>query len=134
MKILLSLVVVLAAVAFAGAAARAQCYPGLACPTEQTPPPQQAPQRTAPEPAAPSQAAKTGGEWHYVGPVAPPDDWLSLRTVPSEKGGARIMKMPTGTLFRVREKRDPWWFVELRDGTTGWAHSNWIRCCKSATD
>ena len=130
MKIAISFVLALAATALSHADAHAQCYPGLACPTDQTPttPP---PQKNAP-PAGPAQGAQSGGEYHYVGPVSPPDDWLSLRTVPSDKGGARIMKMPTGTVFRVKEKRDPWWYVELRDGTTGWAHSNWIRCCKSA--
>jgi hypothetical protein len=131
MKIVLSLVLASAMMAFTGGAARAQCYPGLACPTDQQP--ASPPQQTAPGPGA-SQSARAGGEYHYVGPVSPPDDWLSLRTVPSDKGGSRIMKMPAGTPFRVREKRDPWWYVELRDGTTGWAHSNWIRCCKSGNE
>jgi hypothetical protein len=126
MKIVLSLVFALAAAAFAGAA-HAQCYPGLACPTDQTP--EATPQKTPPQ-ADPSQAARPGGGYYYVGPVSPPDDWLSLRTLPSDRDGSRIMKMPAGTMFRVRERRDPWWFVELRDGTTGWAHSRWIRCCK----
>jgi hypothetical protein len=73
-------------------------------------------------------------EYHYVGDVRPPDDWLSLRTVPSDKGGARVMKMPAGTLFKVTEKRGTWWHVELQGGQTGWAHSNWIRCCKYLND
>jgi Bacterial SH3 domain len=137
MKIVLGLFLAMAVAASIGRAAHAQCYPGLACPTDQTPAPTPTPtpipQKTIPE-TAPSQGAKTAGEYYFVGPVAPPDDWLSLRTLPTDKAGSRIMKMPAGTLFRVREKRDPWWFVELRDGTTGWAHSTWIRCCKSGNE
>ena len=119
-------------VALIGAAspALAQCYPGLACPTE---PPQQ-PQPGGGGGGAGGVGARSGVEYHYVGDVRPPDDWLSLRTVPSDKGGARIMKMPAGTLFKVTEKRGVWWHVELRDGQTGWAHSNWIRCCKYLND
>jgi hypothetical protein len=131
MKMVLGLFLALTAAALATNAARAQCYPGLACPTDQAP--ANPPQKTPPE-TAPAQGARGGGEYHYVGQVAPPDDWLSLRTTPSDKTGSRIMKMPAGTLFLVREKRDPWWRVELRDGTTGWAHSNWIRCCKPGND
>ena len=120
--------------ALSGHKAAAQCYPGLACPTPETPP-------QTPPPSAPpadrgasqgggSQGAKSGVEYHFVGPVLPPDPWLALRTVPSDKGGSRIAKLPEGTLFRVLERRDKWWFVELKDGTTGWAHSNWIRCSR----
>ena len=112
----------------AGAAA-AQCYPGLACPDPGGP--------TKPDGGggnARSETAGRGGrtqvEYYFVGPVNPPDDWLSLRTSPSDKLGSRIMKMPQGTLFRVTEKRGDWWFVQLRDGKSGWAHSLWIRCCK----
>jgi hypothetical protein len=118
-------IVALAAVA---PQAFAQCYPGLACPTE----PQQQPQPGGG--GASSGGARGGVEYHYVGDVRPPDDWLSLRTVPSDKGGARVMKMPAGTLFKVTEKRGTWWHVELQDGQTGWAHSNWIRCCKYLND
>jgi glucose/arabinose dehydrogenase len=136
MRMVLGLLLALAAGAFATTAARAQCYPGLACPTDPAPanpPPANPQQKTAPETGL-SQSARSGAEYHYVGQVAPPDDWLSLRTTPSDKTGSRIMKMPAGTKFLVREKRDPWWRVELRDGTTGWAHSDWIRCCKSANE
>ena len=138
LKTVLSLILALVVTALPERAAHAQCYPGLACPTDQ--PPATPPQKTVPGSASGAsqgsspQGAQGTGEYYYVGPVAPPDDWLSLRTVPSDKGGARVMKMPAGTLFHVREKRDPWWYVELRDGTTGWAHSNWIRCCKSGNE
>ncbi len=116
------------AVLAAAPPAWSQCYPGLACPTQ----PEQQPPANGGGGGPASGGARGGGgaEYHYVGDVRPPDDWLSLRTVPSDKGGARIMKMPAGTLFKVTEKRGVWWHVELRDGQTGWAHINWIRCCK----
>ena len=125
------------AVLGSGERAHAQCYPGLACPTDQ----QQQPQ-TQPQPPANSGGAIQGGagtkqkavEYYYVGPVNPPDDWLALRTLPTSKAGERIMKMPAGTLFRVGEKRGDWWFVTLQDGTTGWANATWIRCCKYANE
>jgi hypothetical protein len=131
MRTIASLVMaVLTGLGIAGAA-RAQCYPGLACPTEQKPQTQPTP---APGPASGNEGPRTrvkGVEYHYVGPVRPPDDWLALRSLPTSRDGERIMKMPEGTLFRVGEKRGEWWFVTLRDGTKGWAHSNWIRCCRS---
>lgn len=75
--------------------------------------------------------SKTGKvEYHFVGPVNPPDDYLALRTLPTAKAGERIMKMPAGTMFKVTEKRGEWWFLELQNGQTGWAHNTWIRCCK----
>jgi hypothetical protein len=117
--------------------ASSQCYPGLACPTDQQQ--QKAPEAAPLQPqpgggARPGGATRGGAEYHYVGDVRPPDDYLSLRTVPSDKGGARIMKMPAGTLFKVTEKRGVWWHVVLRDGQSGWAHSNWIVCCKTVNE
>ena len=71
--------------------ASSQCYPGLACPTQ---PEQQQPPADGGGGGASSGGARSGGaEYHYVGAVSPPDDWLSLRTVPSDKGGSRVMKM-----------------------------------------
>lgn len=126
------------AIAGAGGPLSAQCYPGLACPTDQQPelgkPP--SPSKVMPPPqdggVIPNAAVprQKGVEYHYVGPVNPPDDYLALRTLPTAKTGERIMKMPAGTLFRVGEKRGDWWFVTLQDGTTGWANATWIRCCK----
>jgi hypothetical protein len=124
----------LGAVIVAAQPARAQCYPGLACPTDQQ---QTSPGGTTPLPGpgdSGAQNRRQAVKYHYVGPVRPPDDWLALRTLPTSKGGERIMKMPAGTLFRVGEKRGEWWFVTLQDGTTGWAHSNWIRCCRSGNE
>jgi hypothetical protein len=111
----------------------AQCYPGLACPD---PGGQTKPDGGGGTGGGNARGETQGGgartqvEYYFVGPVNPPDDWLALRTFPSDKLGSRIMKMPEGTLFRVTEKRGDWWFVQLRDGKSGWAHSFWIRCCK----
>jgi hypothetical protein len=127
------------AVLGSGGLAHAQCYPGLACPTDQQ-------QQTQPQPPTNGGGAIQGGadggaptrqktvEYHYVGPVNPPDDWLALRTLPTSKAGERIMKMPAGTMFRVGEKRGEWWFVTLQDGRSGWANATWIRCCKYANE
>jgi hypothetical protein len=113
------------------AGAEAQCYPGLVCPD----PGNQQKGNDANAGGGTSgggaqSGAKTGVEYHYVGPVYPPDPWLALRTVPSSNGGKTLMKMPQGTLFKVTEKRGKWWYVQLRDGQSGWAHSDWIVCCK----
>ena len=113
----------------AGRPAFAQCYPGLACPTqEEQPQPGGTVGGTTGGDSSRSRAQ--GVEYHYVGPVNPPDDYLALRTLPTAKAGERIMKMPTGMLFKVIEKRGEWWFVQLQNGQTGWAHNTWIRCCK----
>ena len=115
----------------AGQPAFAQCYPGLACPTQeeqQQPPSGGVGGATGGDSAARSHAR--GVEYHFVGPVNPPDDYLALRTLPTTKAGQLIMKMPAGTLFKVIEKRGEWWFLELQNGQTGWAHNTWIRCCK----
>jgi hypothetical protein len=83
------------------------------------------PQRPQPQPPPPPATA-----YYFVGPVLPPDPWLALRSEPSDRAGVRLMKMPEGTLLRLLETRDKWYKVELRDGSVGWAHSGWIRCCK----
>jgi Bacterial SH3 domain len=89
--------------------ALAQCYPGL----------------------GDCSGPDSGGQrYYYVGPVRPPDPWLALRSEPSSSSGHRIMKMPEGTLFRLLGASGKWYKVQLRDGTTGWAHGDWIRCCK----
>lgn len=106
-------------------AAPEHCYPGLACPGGSSagrnePPPQQ--QRVQSE------------KFYYVGTVRPPDPWLALRTEPSARSGDRIMKMPQGTLLRLIERRGFWWRVALTTGEEGWAHSKWIKCCKTANE
>ncbi len=82
-----------------------------------------------PPPAPPPQPPQIA--YHFVGPVSPPDPWLALRTRPSSRDGQRIRQMAEGTLFEVIGQQGVWYNVRLRDGTTGWAHSNWIRCCRT---
>jgi len=108
------------------------CYPGLACPGgpasgQQEPPPRE-------EPEQQQLRGSFGSNFHYVGTVRPPDPWLALRTEPSARKGRRIMKMPQGTLLRQIERRGLWWYVELTTGERGWAHSKWIKCCKTLDD
>jgi hypothetical protein len=73
---------------------------------------------------------------HYVSDTQPPDNFLSLRTVPSSRVGLRIKEMPNGTLLEILERRsDGWWHVKVvPSGETGWALSQygsqtWIKCC-----
>ena len=69
-------------------------------------------------------------DFYYVCCAKPPDDWLSLRTRP--RGGREIRQMANGTLLKVIDQSGLWWQIETRDGQSGWAHSNWIKCCKKA--
>ena len=109
------------------AAENAACYPGLPCPGAENRPGNN--DRVEPVRRRPASA-----RYHYVGQVNPPDPWLALRTEPSAKRGRRIMKMPQGTLLRQLERRGFWWRVELTTGERGWAHSKWIKCCKTLND
>lgn len=110
------------AFALSVSAAFAQCYPGLGDCSQG--------QRTVPQtPQQPPQTAAP--EYYYVGPVNPPDPWLALRSEPSSSAGYQILQMPEGTLFAVLATRGKWFKVQLLDGRVGWAHSNWIKCCRS---
>jgi predicted outer membrane repeat protein len=75
---------------------------------------------------------------YYVWNTRPPDDFLALRTEPTDQSGSRILKMPNGTLLDVVEKRtDRWWRVRVvESGQEGWALSGqdthvWIHCCRT---
>lgn len=70
-------------------------------------------------------------KFHYVtGLDVKGDNFLALRTGPTP-ADVRIATMGPDTLLRVHESRGPWRRVELIDGMTGWAHSNWIACCRT---
>jgi hypothetical protein len=70
-------------------------------------------------------------KFHYVTGLDPKgDNFLALRTGPMPSD-VRIATMGPDTLLRVHESRGPWRRVELIDGMTGWAHSNWIACCRT---
>jgi len=58
------------------------------------------------------------------------DNFLALRTAPTGDG-VRIATMGPDTLLQVLESRGVWRRVALLDGTTGWAHGNWIKCCRT---
>ena len=119
-----------------GNAVLAQCYPGLGnCGAggEQTAPPSAPSNGNAPAGTGSANSGPRTGqqaEYSFVGPVSPPDPWLALRSEPSSSSGFQKKKMPEGTPFRVLRTNGVWYFVQLQDGTTGWAHSRWIRCCK----
>jgi hypothetical protein len=59
------------------------------------------------------------------------DNFLALRTRPSTSEGSRMATMGPDTLLTVLESRGPWRRVELPDGISGWAHGNWIACCRT---
>jgi len=70
-------------------------------------------------------------KFHYVTGLDPKgDNFLALRTGPTP-ADVRMATMGPDTLLRVHESRGPWRRVELIDGMTGWAHSNWIACCRT---
>ena len=69
--------------------------------------------------------------FHYVTGLDPKgDNFLALRTGPLPSD-VRIATMGPDTLLKVHESRGPWRRVELIDGMSGWAHSNWIACCRT---
>ncbi len=88
--------------------------------------------------ASPSQATPSPRpaprleQFHYVGGLDPKgDNFLALRTGPTPDD-VRIATMGPDTLVKVRESQGPWRRIELTDGMSGWAHSNWIKCCRTA--
>jgi len=85
--------------------------------------------RPTPEPAAEPVAEPQTAQYHYVGGLDPNGDgFLALRTGTSANA-QRIAKMPEGTPLQVLGSEGIWYYVRLPDGSEGWAHSNWIRCC-----
>jgi len=77
--------------------------------------------------------------FYFVANTAPPDDFLSLRTLPSSVAGQRIATLPNGTLLQVLQRQsDGWWYVRVvSTGQQGWALSGqgnktWIDCCRTA--
>jgi hypothetical protein len=89
-------------------------------------------QATPPQPSAPIRPAPRLEQFHYIGGLDPKgDNFLALRTGPTPDD-VRIATMGPDTLVKVRESQGPWRRVELTDGMSGWAHSNWIKCCRTA--
>jgi hypothetical protein len=62
----------------------------------------------------------------YVGGLNPAgDNFLALRTGPGS-GYAMILPMGPGTFVTVLRRNGKWLFVELEDGTRGWAYGSYI--------
>lgn len=96
--------------------------------------PQTPPRPPATAPAPPSEAFRTNviaRSYAYVTGLDPNgDNFLALRTAPAG-AGVRIATMGPDTLLQILETRGVWHRVALLDGTTGWAHGNWIKCCRT---
>ena len=84
----------------------------------------------APEPVTePRVQPQVTAQYSYVGGLDPNGDgFLALRTG-TGNNAQRIARMPEGTMLEVLGSEGDWDYVRLLDGRTGWAHSNWIRCC-----
>lgn len=72
------------------------------------------------------QPSDLGGFAFYVCKLNPlGDNYLSLRSGPGTSY-TEILRMGPNTSLRLMSKQDPWYYVQLRDGIDGWAHSQWI--------
>ena len=93
------------------------------------------PLQPAPAPIPqPSRVSSASTEtYSYVSGLDPKgDNFLALRSG-SEPDAIRIATMGPDTLLKVTESRGVWRRVVLLDGATGWAHSNYIACCRTVT-
>jgi len=100
---------------------------------EGAPPPRQVAEAPRPAPRSEPRGMPPAApqQYHYVTGLDPKgDNFLALRTGPTP-ADVRIATMGPDTLLKVHESRGPWRRVELIDGMSGWAHSNWIACCRS---
>lgn len=88
--------------------------------------------RHAPEPLRTSQPIQVAARsYSFVTGLDPKgDNFLALRTAPAS-AGERLATLGPDTLLDVLEQRGDWRRVSLLDGTTGWAHGNWIKCCRT---
>lgn len=97
------------------------------------PPPSPGPSQPygASPPPEPFRTTITARSYAYVTGLDPKgDNFLALRTAPTADG-VRIATMGPDTLLQILDSRGVWRRVALLDGTTGWAHSNWIKCCRT---
>jgi hypothetical protein len=86
---------------------------------------------TSPPPLEPFRTSIATRSYAYVTGLDPNgDNFLALRTAP-DGTGVRIATMGPDTLLQILETRGPWRRVALLDGATGWAHGNWIQCCRT---
>ena len=95
------------------------------------PPVQPSPAPPVSRPNQPGRVPATTETYSYVTGLDPKgDNFLALRSG-SEPDAIRIATMGPNTLLKVAESRGVWRRVVLLDGATGWAHSNWIACCRT---
>ncbi|MGI9520346.1 MAG: YARHG domain-containing protein, partial [Hyphomicrobiaceae bacterium] len=81
---------------------------------------------------SPARVRRPSMQFHYVGGLNPEgDNFLALKLSPNLRS-RRIAMMGPGTLLTITKERGVWKQVRLRDGASGWAHGNWIKCCKVA--
>ena len=91
------------------------------------------PLQPAPAPTPqPSRVSPASAEtYSYVSGLDPKgDNFLALRSG-SEPDAIRIATTGPDTLLKVAESRGVWRRIVLLDGATGWAHSNYIACCRT---
>lgn len=60
------------------------------------------------------------------------DNFLALRSRPSNRQGVRLAKLGPGTLFREIGRSGDWAQVRLPTGETGWVSARYVGCCRSA--
>ena len=95
------------------------------------PAPQPTPSTPRPAPAEPARAPAVARSYAYVTGLDPKgDNFLALRSQPNATG-VRIATLGPDTLLDVLESQGEWRRVALLDGATGWAHGNWIKCCRT---
>ncbi|HRK18680.1 MAG TPA: caspase family protein [Hyphomicrobiaceae bacterium] len=76
-------------------------------------------------------AAARTEQFHYVSGLDPKgDNFLALRAAPSQDA-QRLATMGPDTLVKVVGESGSWRHIALRDGSMGWAHANWIKCCRT---
>ncbi|MGE0698524.1 MAG: caspase family protein [Hyphomicrobiaceae bacterium] len=85
---------------------------------------------SAPVPEAPRSPVVQRSYAYVTGLDPSGDNFLALRGRPGPDG-PRIATMGPDTLLQILESSGDWRRVQLLDGSTGWAHGNWIRCCRT---
>lgn len=60
------------------------------------------------------------------------DNWVALRTLPSGSEGTRVARLGPDTLFTELSRQGTWVRVRMLSGETGWVHSRYVGCCRTA--
>jgi hypothetical protein len=96
-----------------------------ATPTQVPAAPTAAPAQPAPQPEVIAQVSSDSFDWQPANLDPNGDNWLAFRSQPDLKG-VRIDKLEQSARFRVLEKRERWWKVELTDGRQGWVSAKYV--------